>query len=196
LVAGTALTGAVRGWRREILTAAILLATLLFVHTGGAYVLANRFTRGTGSLAEPGSTTTYAATASCVGNLPATLSTLTFCCLTCSAYRVGRFVLPMPRDYSARLLRATTPSDYSERCAGMLLGVVNGAVMAYYLSVNVLRGRVLTLATPGPVAASAYVPMVIGVGLLGMLVVYFIAHQANQHALHTPGDTGMDRFEE
>jgi len=183
LVAGTALTGAVRGWQREMLTAAILLATLLFVTTGGGYFLANLFTRGTGSIAEPGSTT-YTATSSCVDNLPSTLSTLTFVCLTIMAYRVGRFVFPTPRTFS-------------QRFAGMLLGAVNGAVIAYYLSVNVLRGRVITLATPGPVAASAYLPMVIGVGILGMLIVYFIARQANRHALHAPsGDTGIDMFEE
>lgn len=184
LVAGTALTGAVRGWQREMLTAAILLATLLFVNTGGGYFLANLFSDGTGSIADPGSTTTYTATSSCVDNLPATLSTLTFFCLTFIAYRVGRFVFPTPRAFS-------------QRFSGMLLGAVNGAVIAYYLSVNVLRGRAITLATPGPVAASAYLPLVIGVGILGMLVVYFIARQTNRHALHTPsGDTGIDMFEE
>ncbi len=171
LVGFTALVGMVRGWQREITTSATLLATLLFLNTGGGDLLANLFTRGAGSVAQPGATTTYAATSSCVDNLPATLATLTFIGMTFIAYRVGRFVFPKPRLATHRLL-------------GMLLGAINGAVIAYYVSVSILRGRVITLGTPGPIEASVYLPVVIGVAILGLLLVVFVASQVSKNAAH------------
>ena len=170
LLAFTAMVGGVRGWRREVITAAVLLAALMFVSTGGGVLLANLFTHGTGSVAQSDATTSYTPTptASCVEDLPAVLANLTFAGLTFFGYRMGRFVVS-----NAGMLT-------SHRIVGMVVGAVNGGIIGYYISTNILHGGTITLGTPGPIQASAYLPLVLGLGIVGVLAVAFIMGQARK----------------
>jgi hypothetical protein len=168
LLAFTALVGSVRGWRREIMTSAVLLAALLFVNTGGGVLLANLFTHGTSSVGQPGANSSYTATSECVGNLPTALANLSFAGLTFFGYRIGRMFVP-----NFGLLT-------SHRFTGMLIGAVNGAVIAYYVSANVLRGGTITLGTPGPVDAGTFFAEALGMGIVGLLLLAFIVGQANR----------------
>ena len=157
--------GAVRGWHREVITAAIVLASVLFLSNGGGNLISNIFIHGAGAATQPSSASSYSS--ACYGGLPSTVSNLSFAGLTFLGYRVGG-------------IHAPAPALAHHRVTGTIPGVVNGAAIAYYISHYILPGTNLVIGTPGPGDASSYLPLVFGLGILCLLAVVFITSQANK----------------
>lgn len=184
----SAAVGARRGWGREVITCAIVLGTVLFLLNGGADML-NTFIAsltqhvgGTASAAAlsgggvPGTTPSggapaYAATTginACSPISSQALGTGIFGGMSYLGYRAGSKYGPPPKLHTHRI-------------AGTIPGAVNGASMAYYLSHGVLTGnKQLLLFSPSGSLTSTYLPEIFGVGLIGLLVVLFIAGQTSK----------------
>lgn len=187
-----AAVGARRGWNREVITAAIILATLLALTLGAADALATWLSHGLVGTAQahgiayngiaysggPQPTTPTQPSqsnasnptpqAACIAGISVqTLSILIFGGMTWLAYAVGK-------KYGA------PPKTSNHRIAGAIPGAINGASIAYFVSKTIAPGQSVTLNTPGPGTTSAFLPLVFGIGLLCLLVVIFIAGQANK----------------
>lgn len=179
-----AAVGMRRGWNREVITAAIILATLMVLTLGGADALANWLSHGFAGTAQahgilysggpqPTTPTGYPQaspspqTACGLGVSSQMLSIVIFAGMTWLAYGVGK-------KYG------TAPKTSNHRIAGAIPGAINGASIAYFVSTKVLPGQSLLLNTPGPSATSNLLPLVFGIGLLGLLAVLFIAAQAGK----------------
>lgn len=179
-----AAVGARRGWNREVITAAIILATLMVLTLGGADALAGWLSHGFAGTAQahgilysggpqPATPTGYPQaspapqTACGLGINSQMLSIVIFAGMTWLAYGVGK-------KYG------TTPKTSNHRLAGAIPGAINGASIAYFVSTKVLPGQSLLLNTPGPGTTSNLLPLVFGIGLLGLLAVLFIAAQASK----------------
>lgn len=177
--------GAYRGWSREVIATATVLSSLLFLSNGGASFLAHLlaggigtagggttmggplFAGGGGTAPPPSSGTTTYSTSNgliCTTALETAISRVTFFGLTWLGYRSGVRYGPAPKMGSHRV-------------AGVVPGVVNGAAIAYYVSNNILRGAPVVLNTPGSPDLSSYLPVVFGLGIVGLLVVLFVAGQ-------------------
>jgi hypothetical protein len=157
--------GSVRGWHREVITAAIVLASVLFLSNGGGNLISNIFIHGAGAATQPSSATSYSS--ACYADLPNTVSNVTFVGLTFLGYRVGRIYAP-------------PPALAHHRITGIIPGLVNGGAIAFYVSRSILPGTSLVIGTPSPAAASSYLPLVFGLGILCLLVVLFITSQAGK----------------
>lgn len=179
-----AAVGARRGWNREVITAAIVLATLLALTLGAADALASWLSHGFVGTAHaqgilysggPQPTTpggypqaTPSPQVACgLGISTQALSIVIFGGMTWIAYAAGR-------KYGA------PPKTSNHRIAGIIPGAINGASIAYFISRTVLPGQSVLLNTPSPSTTSNLLPLVFGLGLLGLLAVLFIASQANK----------------
>lgn len=183
----SAAVGARRGWNREVITCAIVLGTVLFLLNGGADMLntfivnltqhvggtasAAALSGGTTGTTSGGGAPAYAATTGVNGCTPIsnqTLGTLIFGGMSYLGYRTDSKYGPPPKLHTHRI-------------AGTIPGAVNGASMAYYLSHGVLTGnKQLLLFSPSGTLTSSYLPQIFGVGLIGLLVVLFIAGQTSK----------------
>jgi hypothetical protein len=190
-----AAVGARRGWNREVITAAIILATLLVLTLGGADALATWLSHGFVGTAQAhglaynaiaysggpqpttptqpsqsntSNTSNPTPQAACIAGINGqVLSIIIFGGMTWLAYAVGK-------KYGA------PPKTANHRIAGAIPGAINGASIAYFVSKTILPGQSVTLNTPGPSVTNAFLPLVLGLGLLCLLVVIFIAGQANK----------------
>lgn len=156
--------GARRGWGREVITCAIILGTVLFLSNGGGNVLAGWLTQATAGTASAAGSAGAATTCGINGQL---LSTLVF---------GGMSWL----GYSAGTKYGTPPKTHNHRIAGTIPGAINGAAIAYYVGNSVLPGRQILFNSPTPAFAGSELPVIIGVGLIGLLVVLFVAAQTSK----------------
>ena len=163
-----AVVGAYRGWHREVIACAVILATVLFLVNGGGTLLSNLLVQGYSNVSQPtNGATGSSGLGTCTAVLPGLLSKGTFVTMTWLGYRAGKYHAPAPE--AAR-----------HRATGILPGVVNGAAVGYYLSNYVFPGTQFVIGTPTPANASAYLPQAIGLGILALLVTLFIAGQARK----------------
>jgi hypothetical protein len=158
--------GARRGWNREVITSAILLGTVFFLTYGGGSIVANVLANG---LRAPlaGVNASDPPTSPACPVTPSSLSNLIFLGMSWLSYQAGTKWGPAPRTHNHRI-------------AGTIPGAMNGAAMAYYTANNLLPGRELLVQSPSPGFAGGFMPEVLGVGLLGLLAVLFIASQATK----------------
>lgn len=157
--------GARRGWGREVITCAILLGTILFLLNGGGNILTgwlSQFSTGASETASGGSVHTPLFNIN--GQL---LPTLAFAGMTWLAYAAGT-------------KWGSAPKTHNHRIAGIIPGGINGAALAYYVSESILPGREVLINSPTPAFAGTELPIIIGAGLVGLLVVLFIAAQATK----------------
>ncbi|MGH2514892.1 MAG: hypothetical protein ACRDHP_04485 [Ktedonobacterales bacterium] len=159
----TGAIGARRGWGREVITCAIILGTVLFLLNGGGNVLAGWLTQATSS-ASSATTGNSAPLCSLNGQM---LSTLAF---------AGMSWL----GYSAGTKWGNPPKTGNHRIAGTIPGAMNGAAMAYYVSNSILPGRQVLVNSPSPAFAGAELPVIIGIALIGLLAVLFVAAQTSK----------------
>lgn|SRR5579859_930516 len=173
-----AAVGMRRGWNREVITAAIILATVMALTLGGGDVLANWLSHGFTSTAQvhgvlysSGSQpTTPSATSQrtcALGVNGQMLSTIIFAGMTWLGYGAGK-------KYGA------APKSSSHRLAGAIPGAINGASIAYFVSKVVLPGQSVLVNTPSPTATSNLLPVVFSIGLLGLLAILFVATQTSK----------------
>lgn len=176
----TGLIGVRRGWAREVITTAILLTTVAFLTLGGAAFLIQLFSHGFvgtasahplsggGPSVSPGSsggtTSQTQDQAACITTSAQSLSTFIFFGMTWLAYWAG-------------WKHGQPPKNGTHHLAGIVPGVINGAVIMYYVNYSVLMGRQLTVESPSPASMSAALPLIFGLGLLGLLAVLFVSRQ-------------------
>lgn len=184
------ITGAVgvrRGWAREVITTAILLATIIFLLVGGAAFILQFFSQGFVGTASahalsgggpsvptgPGTTTGpssgYPSQTSgvCVATGAQSLANFIFFGMTWLAYWAGS-------------KHGQPPKNGTHRLAGAVPGAINGAVIMYYISHAGLLGRQVIVENPSPAAVSTFLPVVLVLGLLGLLAVLFVASQGKK----------------
>lgn len=182
-----AVVGVRRGWNREVITAAIILATTLLLTLGGADLLANWLSHGIVGTAHaagitysggpqpttppsyplPGAASSQPGSGCSLAVSAPALATVIFTGMCWLAYAVGK-------KYGA------PPKTHNHRLAGAIPGAINGACIAYFASRFILPGQPVLVNTPTPQAVSSYLPIVFGLLLLGLLAVLFIAAQASK----------------
>jgi hypothetical protein len=164
----TAFIGFARGWMREIITMAIIMGAVLFLLNGGDGLLHQFFfvnlpnafhdlffgtsavAAGTPTVSTPNPTEDYL------------FGFASFLGLMGLGYGVGhKFGAP-----------ATTSAH---RLTGVLPGTVSGASMAYYASNTILPNTTLDLSSPSGVITRLYLPVILGLGLLGLVVILLIS---------------------
>lgn len=164
LAAGGAI-GARRGWHREVISSAVILSSLLFFVNGGDSLLAHLFTGGvSGSLASGAADPPSASTAACTIGLQSAITKVGFPVMALMGYRTAyRYGPP--------------PTMTHHRITGMIPGLVNGAAIAYYISHYILPGTQVLVSTPSGFTTTSFLPEVLGLGLVGLLGILFIAGQ-------------------
>ena len=184
--------GAWRGWNREIIACVFVLGTVLFLTLGGLSLITHLLAHGltgfvdtasakglvaSGGTVPPGSGGGSTQAPSYNGNTAANcpipvsaqaLSALIFGGMTWLGYRVSYKYGQPPRTQGHHL-------------AGMIPGAINGASIAYYVSNAILPNQVV-VETPNSSLTANFLPVVFGLGLLGLLVVLLVANQSNKSA--------------
>lgn len=186
LVIVLVITGAIgvrRGWQREVITTAILLATLAFLSLGGAAFILHFFSQGfvpsasahalsgggpdVSTGAGGGGATSQATPLACIETGAQSLSNFIFIAMTWLGYWAGSKHGPSPKNGAHRL-------------AGIVPGAINGAVIMYYVSHAGLLGRQLIVESPSATSVSSFLPVVLALGLVGLLAVLFVASQGHK----------------
>ncbi len=164
-----AAAGARRGWGKEVITCAIILATVLFLTNGGADWLGNLFASLTWSVNNPQAVASGAPDPppACSPVAKTTIEMLVFGGMSWLGYFAGK-------KYG------TAPKHANHRIAGIIPGAFNGAVISYYVSNQLLAGKQLQIYGPTDSLTSSYLPEILGLGLVGLLVVLFFAAQASK----------------
>ena len=171
----TAFIGFARGWMREIITMAIILGSVLFLLDGGNGLLhqflfvnlPNAFrvlflgtdavTTATPTVSIPNPTEDYL------------FGIASFLGLSGLGYGVGhKFGTP-----------ATTNAH---RVTGVLPGTVSGAAMAYYASNTILPATTLDLSSPSSVITRLYLPVILGLGLVGLVIILLVSRAGKSSA--------------
>ncbi|HEV7126721.1 MAG TPA: hypothetical protein VGN32_04680 [Ktedonobacterales bacterium] len=157
----TAAIGVKRGWGREVITTAIVLGTLLFLIVGGDRFITGLFV-GASSPVDANS---------CLGtalaNATRTVSGLIFGGMTLLGYYAGRW-------------HGQRPASGNHRVAGAVAGLVTGGAIVYYVSRNLFPGGQLLLQMPDSSTPLASLPMILGIGLVALVAILFIAKQGNK----------------
>ncbi len=164
----TAFIGLSRGWVREVITMAIVLATVLFLLNGGDQLLHQFiFVNVPAALHDLIFGTSTAATPSPPVSVSSStreslFGVMSFGILTVLGYLVGhRFGSP--------------PATNQHRVGGIVPGVVNGAAISYYVSNAILPSTTVNVSSPTDALTRIYLPIVLGVGLLAMVVALLVA---------------------
>jgi hypothetical protein len=184
--------GARRGWNREVIACAFVLGTVLFLTLGGLSLITSLLSHGltgfagtasakglvaSGGTVPPGSgggssqAPSYGSTSAANCPVPVSaqaLSALIFGGMTWLGYRASYKYGQPPRTQGHHL-------------AGMIPGAINGAAIAYYVSNAILPNQVV-VETPNSALTANFLPLVFGLGLLGLLVVLLVANQSNKSA--------------
>lgn len=164
----TAIVGLSRGFLREVITMAIVLASMVFLLNGGDGLLHTFFfsnlpqalhdlvygnsgvTVGTPAVSTPNQTGDYL------------FGVASFLGLTALGYGVGH-------RYGG------APKTSQHRLGGILPGIVNGAAISYYASQTILPATQFNLTSPSGALTQAYLPVVLGLGLVGLVAVLVVS---------------------
>ena len=183
-----AAVGARRGWHREVITAAIVLGTVFFLSLGGGDAIAQWLSHNLIGVASA-----HGYSASGGGVAPSTIGAPPHDPLPSSAAPAASCTLFNPQllssvifvgmtwlGYGAGKKYGSPPKSQTHNLAGLIPGGINGATIAYYLSNAVLPTQPVLVETPSPDLLSSYLPLVFGLGLLGLLAVLFVAGQSTK----------------
>ena len=156
-----AIVGFLRGWQREVITAAIVLGVVLFLVVGGDGIVWNFLFVGIPNLIQgPAAAGAATQTAAQAPTSPF-LELLEFSGLTGMGYLVGhRYGAP--------------PKTGQHRLSGVLAGLLNGSVVTFFLSRNILPATTVDLTSPSTTLATSYLITFFGLGLIGLLLVVLV----------------------
>ncbi len=179
-----AITGAIgvrRGWAREVITTAILLATVAFLSFGGAAFILQFFSQslvGTASAHALSGGGPSVSTGSGGGSTPQTAAA----CVATGAQSLSNFIFMGMTwlGYWAGSKHGQPPKNGTHRLAGIVPGAINGAVIMYYVSHAGLLGRQLVVESPSPTSMGTLLPVILGMGIVGLLAVLFVASQGRK----------------
>lgn len=162
----TGLIGMRRGWAREVITTAIVLATVVFLVSGGVTLLGRVLSALFGGAAAVG-TGTATGQPTCAPINTSAASELVFVGMTWLGYSAGtKYGNPV--------------KNHLHRLAGLLAGIVNGSAIAYFVSHSILPGASLLLYSPTDALTSSILPIIFGGGLLVLAFMLFFASQSGK----------------
>ncbi|HEY7125670.1 MAG TPA: hypothetical protein VH540_17070 [Ktedonobacterales bacterium] len=161
----TAFIGLWRGWLREIITMAILLAVILFLITIGNHLLYqfifvnlsaafHALLNGNSVTAAPSYTPPNAE-----GDTLFTLSTFTI--LTGISYLVGHKA-------------GRPPTAAVHRLTGIIPGAINGIAITWYSVTKIIPDLQVNAQGPNQGSVGSYEPAVFGIGLVFLIIVLFV----------------------
>lgn len=155
----TAVVGFMRGWARDVITAAIVLGTLLFLVVGGGTFLTGALLGGTG-----GSGT------SCT-NMSGSLSDLLFGGMTALGYYAGN-------------RHGGVPASANQRIAGIIPGAITGGAISYYLSTHFATHAQGVLNVLNALGFLTALPLLIVLGVIGLASALFVSHNGKAAKAH------------
>lgn len=164
----TGLIGFTRGFLREVITMAIVLATVVFLVNGGDGLLHNFFFV---NLPAAMRDLVY-------GNSSVTVGTPTVTTTpnptTNNLFGVASFLSLTGLGYFVGHRYGGKPATNLHRLGGVLPGLVNGAAVSYYASQSILPATV-DVTSPSSALTQAYLPVVLGIGLVGLIAVLVVS---------------------
>ncbi|HZC76764.1 MAG TPA: hypothetical protein VE258_03400, partial [Ktedonobacterales bacterium] len=187
--------GAWRGWNREVIACAFVLGTVLFLTLGGLSLITNLLAHGLtgfvgtasakGLVASGGTVPPGSGGGSGGGSTqaPSYNGSVANCPLPVSAQVLSALIFGGMTwlGYRASYKYGQPPRTQGHHLAGMIPGAINGASIAYYVSNAILPSQVV-VETPNSSLTANFLPLVFGLGLLGLLVVLLVANQSNKSA--------------
>ncbi|MGZ3584505.1 MAG: hypothetical protein ACXVCO_07845 [Ktedonobacterales bacterium] len=187
LVIVLVITGAIgvrRGWQREVITTAILLSTLAFLSLGGAAFILHFFSQGFVSTASAHALSgggPDVSTGSASGGGGSTPQT-PLACIETGAQSLSNFIFIGMTwlGYWAGSKHGQPPKNGTHRLAGIVPGAINGAVIMYYVSHAGLLASQVVVESPSATSVSTFLPIVLALGLVGLLAVLFVASQGHK----------------
>jgi hypothetical protein len=165
----TGMIGLMRGFLREVITMAILLAAVVFLMNGGDGLLHNFFFV---NLPQAIHDLVYGSNGVTVGT-PAisTSSSSTGDYL----FSVGSFLTLVLLGYGVGHRYGAKPATSQHRLGGVLPGLVNGAAISYYASNSIFPTTTFDLTSPSGALTQTYLPVVLGLGLVGLVAVLVVS---------------------
>lgn len=173
----TAIIGLSRGFLREVITMAIVLASVVFLLNGGDGLLHSFFfnnlpqalhdlvygnsgvTVGTPAVSDPNPTGDY-------------------------LFGIGSFLGLTGLGYVVGHRYGGPPASNQHRLGGILPGLVNGAAISYYASKSILPSTVFNLTSPSSALTQAYLPVILGLGLVGLVAVLVVSALSSRSGGH------------
>jgi hypothetical protein len=162
----TAFVGLWRGWMREIITMAILLAVILFLSTIGngllyRFIFVN-LSAAFHALVSGNSVSVASYTPSTQNGEGDTLFLLsTFTVLTGMGYLVGHKA-------------GKAPTAAVHRLVGIIPGAINGISITWYAVSHIIPNLQVSAQGPNQSAVGTYEPAVFGIGLVFLIIVLFV----------------------
>lgn len=155
----TIVVGFVRGWARDVITAAIVLGTLLFLTLGGGTFL-------TGVLLGGASSSRVACT-----SMSGSLSDLLFGGMTALGYYAGN-------------KHGSAPASTNHRIAGIIPGAITGGAISFYLSQHFATHAQGVLNFLNALSFLTALPLLIALGIIGLASALFVSHNGRAAKAH------------
>jgi hypothetical protein len=170
----TAAVGLWRGFLREVITMAIVLASIVFLMNGGDGLLHTFFFV---NLPQAFHDLVYGNSGVTVGYPAVSTSTN-----TTGDYLFGlfTFLTLMAIGYGVGHHYGGAPKTTQHRLGGILPGLVNGAAISYYASKSIFPTTTVDLTSPSSALTQAYLPVILGIGLVGLVAVLLISAFASR----------------
>lgn len=165
----TGVVGLMRGFLREVITMAIVLASVVFLLNGGDGLLHNFFFV---NLPQALHDLVYGTNGVTVGVPTVSTSSTTS---VDYLFSVGSFLALLGLGYGVGHRYGGKPATNLHRLGGVLPGLVNGAAIAYYASNSIFPATTVDLTSPSGVLTQAYLPVVLGLGLVGLVAVLVVS---------------------
>lgn len=154
----TAAVGFMRGWAADVITAAIVLGTLLFLIVGGGTFLTSTLLGG------------VSGGASCT-NMSGSLSDLMFGGLTALGYYAGG-------------KHGGKPISGNQRIAGIIPGAITGGAISYYLSTRFVSHAQGVLHVLNALSFLTALPLLIVLGVIGLASALLVSHNGKAAKAH------------
>jgi hypothetical protein len=165
----TSVIGLWRGFLREVITMAIVLASVVFLINGGDGLMHQFFFV---NLPQAFHDLVY-------GNNGVTVGYPTVTTTTNSTgeylFSLAAFVGLMGLGYGVGHRYGGAPKTTQHRLGGILPGLVNGAAVSYYASKTIFPATQVDLTSPSSALTQAYLPVVLGLGLVGLVTVLVVS---------------------
>ncbi len=177
--------GTYRGWRREVITLAIVLGTVTFLLLHGVESIINLSTGASSSFIPAASAHALSGggtsnVSSAGGNYPPYPEQVCTNPINLATIEISIFFVMSFLGYRLGWAWGPRAKNSNERIVGFVLGAVNGAVMMYYLSKSVFQGKTITLFSPNGWQAGAYLPLVLAGAFIAVVILLLISTQAKR----------------
>ena len=163
-----------RGFLREVITMAIVLAAIIFLLNGGDGLLHTFFFT---NLPQAFRDLIYGNSAVTVGNPTVTSSVNP---TGDYLFNLTSFLALVGIGYGVGHRYGGVPATTQHRLGGVLPGLVNGSAISYYASKSIFPSTTIDLTSPSSALTQAYLPVILGIGLIGLVAVVLISAFASR----------------